>query len=256
MRTTTYFPKNFLVILFFIFLTPASGAQPLNMIEGNNIDKLTPFSKVSHGKIRKGQYDLLINRTRTKQSAKVIIQLEYQSASPIDKPGISMAAAAKTQEKGIKQRLDAFALKMNLQGRKKKQFKHIPFLALEVDETLLEALMQSDEVLSISEDTLNRMSLDASIPYIDADFVWSEGLTGHNQTVAILDSGVDANHFFLSDPATGSKVISEACYSTTYSPFNAIALCSDGSTFPGSGTNCTGFIGCDHGTHVAGIAAG
>ncbi len=54
-------------------------------------------------------------------------------------------------------------------------------------------------------------------------------------------------------------MVSEACYSTTYSGYSSTTLCPDeaeASTASGSGLPCSGISGCDHGTHVAGIAAG
>jgi hypothetical protein len=58
---------------------------------------------------------------------------------------------------------------------------------------------------------------------------------------------VDGNHPFLS-----GKVVSEAYYSSNLCPGGGTA-----ETDPGSGANCPTYIdGCDHGTHVAGIAAG
>ena len=80
-----------------------------------------------------------------------------------------------------------------------------------------------------------------------------DGFTGEGQVVAILDTGVDADHPFLA-----GKVVAEACFSTTAS--NSTSLCPGGvseSTAPGSGRNCpVAIFGCDHGTHVAGVAAG
>lgn len=101
---------------------------------------------------------------------------------------------------------------------------------------------------------------------------WSQGYTAAGQNLVILDSGVDKNHpFFLNSPGN-SKVILEACYGSTKledgyswstscpqpigntgdSPLN---LAGSGGVMP---TNyCpTTYDDCNHGTHVAGIAAG
>ena len=256
MKTMTYFLKIFLIIFFVIFQVPAS-AQPPHDTENKINDKFPSQSKVPHGKMRAGQYNILLDDIRSQQSVKVIIQLQFPGVFSIEAPGLSVASTVKARELEIKKYQDAFISQKGLQKNNKiKQFKHIPFLSLDIDEALLEELMLSEEVLSISKDTLNRISLDASIPYIAADSLWSEGYTGSDQAIAILDTGIDSDHVFFADPATGSKVISEACYSTTYGPLSATPLCTDGSTLPGAGSSCTGYNGCFHGTHVAGIAAG
>ena len=59
-------------------------------------------------------------------------------------------------------------------------------------------------------------------------------------------------------------MVSEACYSTNDPFFSATSVCPGGveaSTAPDSGLNCDALDpsiadGCNHGTHVAGIAAG
>ena len=135
-----------------------------------------------------------------------------------------------------------------------KQFKSISYLAIEVDKLALNKLINDPQVTHIEEDIPEPLALDSSVPLIDGDFAWTQGYTGTGQTVAILDSGVDKTHSFLS-----GKVVSEACYSTN-SPANGItSLCPGGvteSTSVDSGVSCSDIDGCDHGTHVAGIAAG
>ncbi|MFP5413893.1 MAG: S8 family peptidase [Gammaproteobacteria bacterium] len=140
---------------------------------------------------------------------------------------------------------------------KSKRFANIPFMAIEADPSELEQLAHLPEIASIGEDQLAEPSLAESVPLVGGTAAWTSGYTGAGQTVAILDTGVDKAHSFL----TG-KVVSEACYSTNYSGHSATSICPGGVTsstaanaaMPYAGTCPAG--GCDHGTHVAGIAAG
>ncbi len=135
------------------------------------------------------------------------------------------------------------------------QFTFVPALALTVDAEALSVLRAAPEVASLEVDRLNRPSLDVSTPLIGAPQAWASGYTGAGWAVAVLDTGVDKTHAFLSN-----KVVSEACYSTTYPQDQASSVCPGGGqaeTGPGTGGNCSMTVaGCDHGTHVAGIAAG
>lgn len=124
-------------------------------------------------------------------------------------------------------------------------FSTVPALALEVTPGELDQLISDPMVLSLSENRLRKPLLAESVPLVGADQAWSAGYSGTGQVVAILDTGVDKTHPFLS-----GKVVSEACYSLgRWCPGKTTQ-----STAVGSGMPCPG--DCDHGTHVAGIAAG
>ncbi len=125
-------------------------------------------------------------------------------------------------------------------------FESVPFIAMEVTPDELDRLASDPDVLSIVENGLLKLSLAESSPLTEADKAWTAGYTGLGQTIAIIDTGVEKTHPFLA-----GKVVSEACYSYgRLCPGNTTA-----STAAGSGVPCS-LSGCDHGTHVAGIAAG
>lgn len=136
------------------------------------------------------------------------------------------------------------------------RFRVVPALALRVGPQELAALLEHPSVVDVVEDTVVRPLLDESVPLIgggsDGSFL---GYTGAGQTVAILDTGVDKNHPFLS-----GKVVSEACYSHNIPSSGITSLCPGGaiaSTAEDSGLHCDASISmCEHGTIVAGIAAG
>lgn len=142
------------------------------------------------------------------------------------------------------------------QLRQVKQFQTIPYLAMEVDEKVLMALRNNPAVVEIEEDALARPTLLQSVPFINGDDVISDGHDGDGWAVAILDTGVRNTHVDLDN----GKVVSEACYSSNDTFNQASTLCPNGfesQVGSGAGVNCSNLIdGCDHGTHVAGIAAG
>ncbi len=136
-----------------------------------------------------------------------------------------------------------------------KRFQYIPYMVVWVNGTGLASLRSGQGVLDVQEDLIAPMSLSQSTELIGATRLAAAGVTGQGQTVAILDSGVDKTHPFLVD-----KVVAEACFSTNSSANSISSLCPGGvasTTAPDSGLPCglTG-VGCEHGTHVAGIAAG
>ena len=134
-------------------------------------------------------------------------------------------------------------------------YESLPFMAIEVDGEGLQILISNPEIISIEEDKLAQPTLDLSVPLINADDVWNSGYEGSSWAVAVLDTGVQTNHPFLS-----GKVVAEACYSSSNSAQMISSLCPGGlnsSTAAGSGVDCdTSIQGCGHGTHVAGISSG
>jgi len=131
----------------------------------------------------------------------------------------------------------------------------LPLVALRVDGAALRALQADPGVARIQEDLPQPPILDKSVPLVGAPAAWSQGAVGAGQSIAILDSGVDADHPFLS-----GKVIGEACFSSTDAFYGSASLCPNGADSqigPGAGDHCDlSIYGCAHGTHVAGIAAG
>lgn len=167
---------------------------------------------------------------------------------------LSDSAAAQSQRDNIAQAQDNLLSQLAAyKVRSVKKFPFIPYMAMEVSADGLKHLETSSDVNSIHEDVPVPPSLAESVALIGGNAAWASGYTGAGQTIAILDTGVDKTHPFLS-----GKVVSEACYSTNGS--NSVSVCPGGasqSTSAGSGVNCsTSISGCDHGTHVAGIAAG
>jgi subtilisin family serine protease len=162
-------------------------------------------------------------------------------------------AAVNSQRAAIAHMQNRVLAKLSqLHGAAAKRFDFIPFMAVEVDPAEFQQLAASPDIDLIEEDIPVPPTLSQSVPLIGAVGGAFSGASGSGQTVAILDTGVDKTHPFLS-----GKVVAEACYSTTYAGQSATAVCTDGSTAPGAGANCNASItGCDHGTHVAGIAAG
>ncbi len=133
------------------------------------------------------------------------------------------------------------------------RFSHIPYLALEVDAQGLATLLADPAIVSIKEDVPSSVSLAESVPLIGADAAWASGFAGAGLAVAILDTGVDGSHPFLA-----GKVGAEGCFSTTSAAYSSTTLCPNGldeQLGGGAAINC-GITGCEHGTHVAGIAAG
>jgi len=130
-------------------------------------------------------------------------------------------------------------------------FKYTPYTAITVNNAALDRLVSSPLVKSFHEDKIDKPLLDVSVPLIGADLVHASGFDGTGNAVVIIDTGVDKAHLFFDDGLGGNRIVSEACYTLVAQCPGAVTDL----TGPGSGVPCSNSE-CDHGTHVAGIAAG
>lgn len=197
-------------------------------------------------------YTLLLEEAQTVGHVRVLVVLDV----PFHPVGTLSKGQALSQRRTIADGQDALLERLAAeQVRVNQRYTYLPGLALTVDASALSALQRAPEVVTIEVDRRYKPSLDVSVPLIGANTAWDMGYTGAGWAVAVLDTGVDKSHAFLS-----GKVVSEACYSTSYTPHNAMTVCPGGGTDEvgsGTGVNCaTSIAGCEHGTHVAGIAAG
>jgi subtilisin len=166
---------------------------------------------------------------------------------------------------------ESATLKRDLHGSGFRDFRSqevVPFVTLSANTKTLAALKRSPNVQSVSLDrplpliddqqgvagTSSNANLQPwwDLTQIDTADALNSGYNGSGQVVGILDTGVQANHPWLS-----GHVVSEACYST-----NAAGTggeCPNGSwsqTGAGAAAQCTYNSECGHGTHVAHTAAG
>lgn len=200
---------------------------------------------------RRASFERLIGIAELKGPIRVIARLnvDFRSEGRLSDAGRSV------QRSGIKNAQNALLGRLTPERKSRaKLFDYIPFIALEASADDLMLLRDDTSVLGIEEDIVGEPALAESTAIVGAPAAWTSGYTGEGQAVAIIDSGVDRNHSFLS-----GKVVSEACYSSNISG-QSTSVCPGGatsSTAANSGLHCPVSVnGCAHGTNVAGIAAG
>jgi hypothetical protein len=178
------------------------------------------------------------------------------------------------QQKGIKEKQNAVLDRIRPKKVKNvKTFDQVPVLAVHVSADALAELRKSPDVAAVSEDrelALPEPEPGAPTPEPQggapagvssnqslADW-WdlnqiqtltsnNNGYDGRGWHVAVLDTGVQANHQGLS-----GKVVNEACFSTPNGCPNGTAT----QYGAGAAQPCTYASACAHGTHVAHTAAG
>lgn len=148
-----------------------------------------------------------------------------------------------------------------------RRFDFLPLLAMEISRDVFLAFSSDSQVKQILLDTPTPLPIPPPVEsapsagseddelttsdvmsLIGADKAWARGYTGTDWYVAILDTGIRASHELFS-----GKDIVEACFSDRgHCPNEATTM-----TGPGSAAHLSDeFWNYDHGTHVAGTAAG
>ena len=202
-------------------------------------------------------------RIATHGDARVIVQLN----TPVVRE-----RKLNPREKAAQRRLIAdaqarFASELSAAGAvAEKVFNTVPAVALRADAAVLDVLMRSGLVGTVTLDLLSRPFLHESNLVIESDQMWTQSpaIKGAGHAVAILDTGVESGHSMFADGLGNSRVAAEFCASTSYTDGDGVVISTSlcpgeaaTSSANGSGADCAAHIsGCGHGTHVAGIAAG
>jgi hypothetical protein len=123
------------------------------------------------------------------------------------------------------------------------EFATSDYVVAEVAAADLGELAAAPGVTDVVIDQPATRALDGSVPLTNAPAQWAQGSDGTGTTVVVIDDGVEASH-----PNLNGKVLAEACFTAPFGCGGAPSALG-----PGTGLPCPG---CNHGTQVAGIAAG
>ena len=183
---------------------------------------------------------------------RVLVQL--RTPAPFEPEGrLQNSSAIAAQRRAIDNAAARLLARLNsAEHRVARRYQTLPFVALEVTPAARAALERDPDALRVFNDEIARPVLAQSVPLVQGDQAWAAGYDGTDTTIAILDTGVDAQHPFL-----GGRVIAEACFSSTVAGVSQ-STCPNGTDVqlgPGAAAPCS-LADCLHGTHVAGIAAG
>ncbi|MEO8695911.1 MAG: S8 family serine peptidase [Acidimicrobiales bacterium] len=168
---------------------------------------------------------------------------------PATAAGAATADAAPTRVRVVVTTHDDFASDYDFVSRQP----NLGTFTVDADAATLERLRRDPSVAAITVDRELRPALADSTAQIHADAAWDSGLTGAGQTIVVVDTGVDRAH-----PMLSGRVVDEACFTEAAESGGGAGSCPNGQVEQlgtGAAAPCSGG-GCDHGTHVASIAAG
>jgi subtilisin len=169
-----------------------------------------------------------------------------------------IAGGAEAEARAIDAAQDALARSLPAHGaRELSRTDALPLMVVEIAPAAIRALEADPRVAAVEVDRLAQPMAGPSMQLVGAPAAWKANHTGTGQSIVVLDTGVDLGHPTLEDAVVGG-----ACFSTSTSTgaYPSSSLCPDGSEEQighAAGAACPPTVlGCDHGTHVAAIAAG
>lgn len=157
---------------------------------------------------------------------------------------VVFAASASDDVRSLERTLDSGGRSTSVEGLR--LFPLLGHGAAKLSPGALLNLILETSTSQIELDAPHTPSLLQSVPQIGADLAHQAQDDGDGFAVAVIDTGIDLDH-----PMFASRLIEEACFSVG-------SDCPNGSTQmlgAGAAASCS-LPGCDHGTHVAGIALG
>ncbi len=246
---TSFKSLSIIVVFFFMVNQFAYGQEVSPSME------FSPFLASQSSMDKAIGFSALKSKAGLEDTIRVIISLEQPFLPRGDLPKSEFLVLQKQSignvQKQFLTEIESFAVEDEIVH----QFQFVPQIIMEVNRETLEALEASEQIRFIEEDVVYPPLLANSAPAIGADKAWDLGFDGSGQTIVILDTGFDSSH-----PMLDGKIVSEACFSTTSSSFqqSSVSACPGNANQAygsGSAAPCSVFL-CDHGTHVAGIAAG
>jgi len=253
-----------------------------------------PSPAAALGRKDTAAFDRLAQKAWTEGKVRVIVhldvpQIEELTAASTRYRGLDASLAIARERLAADQALTeaidytGWKVLMELQGTEpivNAKFKYIPYISLRVTPAALALLRELPAVLGVEEDLPDKLVepvpdqtgpkggraiinndkiapplLSQSAGLVGATTAWGWGFTGNGWYVAILDTGIRKTHQFFS-----GKTIQEGCFALGSDGNSGAGDCPNGqSSMTGNGAAVhysSSYSGYDHGTHVAGIAAG
>ena len=198
----------------------------------------------------------LLAKAKADNSVAVFIELRtpdaFQPEGKLDKAGVARQRA-QIHEAQSRVLANHKRLKVTPPAR----YESIPFMAVAVDEALINELAEDDDVAGIEIQAVMQPTLENSVPQINAPALWNQGYTGTGWSVVVLDTGIDHNHTFIN-----GSIVAEGCFSNGTPMTDFFSACRNGVTVDTSSGAAVMIrddfeaVRVKHGTITAGVAVG